>query len=68
MEDITLRFSIIEDPQHSGYATHKLEDVLTIAMCTVLRGLERLENFWKIYETAVGAGIWGLQNRRNVIE
>ena len=43
MEDITIRFGVIEDPGHSGYVRHKLEHILTIVMCAVLCGLDKLD-------------------------
>ena len=43
MEDITIRFGDIEDPRHSGYVKHKLEHILTIVMCAVLCGLDKLD-------------------------
>lgn len=43
MTDMSEYFGVIEDPRHSGYVTHKLEDVLTIVMCGVLCGLDKLD-------------------------
>lgn len=43
MEAFAQYFAVIEDPRHSGYICHKLEHVLTIVMCAVLCGLDRLE-------------------------
>ena len=43
MKDIIMRFSVIEDSRHSGYVVHKLEHILTIVMCAVLCGLDKLE-------------------------
>ena len=40
MKDMSEYFGVIEDPRHSSYVTHKLEDVLTIVMCAVLCGLD----------------------------
>lgn len=43
MKDMSVHFGVIEDPRHFGYVTHKLEDVLTIVMCGVLCGLDKLD-------------------------
>ena len=43
MKDMSEYFGVIEDPRHSSYVTHKLEDVLTIVMCAVLCGLDKLD-------------------------
>lgn len=43
MRELTERFGVIEDPRHSGYVTHKLEHILTIVMCAVLSGLDKLD-------------------------
>lgn len=44
MKKVQEYFRVIEDPRHSGYVTHKLEDVLTIVMCGVLCGLDKLDD------------------------
>ena len=44
MEDMMKKFSMIEDPRHSGYITHKLANILTIVMCAVLCGLDGLDD------------------------
>ena len=41
MKDMSVYFGVIEDPRHSGYVRHRLEDVLT--MCAVLCGLDKLD-------------------------
>ena len=43
MKDMSVYFGVIEDPRHSGYVRHRLEDVLTIVMCAVLCGLDKLD-------------------------
>lgn len=43
MKDMSVYFGVIEDPRHSGYVKHRLEDVLTIVMCAVLCGLDKLD-------------------------
>lgn len=35
-------FAEIKDPRHQGYVTHKLSDILTIVMCAVLCGMDKL--------------------------
>lgn len=35
-------FATIEDPRHQGYVKHKLCDILTIVMCAVLCGMDKL--------------------------
>ena len=35
-------FALIEDPRHPGYVKHKLGDILTIVMCAVLCGMDKL--------------------------
>ncbi len=44
MEEIVQKFTVIEDPRHSGYIKYKLADVLSIIMCGVLCGLDDLES------------------------
>lgn len=43
MKDMRKYFGVIEDPRHSGYVIHKLWDILTIVMCGVLCGLDKLD-------------------------
>ena len=35
-------FAVIEDPRHQGYVKHRLCDILTIVMCAVLCGFDKL--------------------------
>ncbi len=44
MEEIVQKFTVIEDPRHSGHIKHKLADALSIIMCGVLCGLDDLES------------------------
>lgn len=50
MKDIIMRFSVIEDSRHSGYVVHKLEHILTIVMCAVLCGLDKLDEIMTYQE------------------
>jgi len=43
MEEIAAKFRSIEDPRHSGYTKHALENILILTMCAVLCGLDTLE-------------------------
>jgi len=44
MKEIVQKFTVIEDPRHSGYIKYKLADVLSIIMCAILCGLDDLES------------------------
>lgn len=33
MKELMQQFSMIENPRHPGYITHKTENILTIVMC-----------------------------------
>lgn len=46
MDDIKLKFGIIEDVRHPSYIEHKLSDVLIIIMCAVLSGLDDLAEIY----------------------
>ncbi|MFI3257294.1 MAG: transposase family protein, partial [Spirochaetales bacterium] len=43
MEEIKVRFAVIEDTRHPGYVEHKLADVLIMIMCSVLSGIDNLD-------------------------
>ena len=42
-------FLEIKDPRHEGYVKHKLADVLTIVMCSVMCRMKRviISHHWK---------------------
>lgn len=44
MEGIRERMSRIEDPRHPSYVKHALADILIVIMCSVLCGLDTLED------------------------
>ena len=46
-------FTIIDDPRHQGYITHKLEDVLTIIVCAVFSGMDTLSGIMLYAENHV---------------
>jgi hypothetical protein len=43
MKPIQEKFSVIDDPRHSGYVEHKLYNVLTLVMGAVISGITELQ-------------------------
>jgi predicted transposase YbfD/YdcC len=54
MEDIRVKFAVIDDYRHSGYIKHKLADVLTLIMGAVISGITELADMMVYFENKIG--------------